>query len=174
MSLLKIDSLRLQTKRRVHGFSLVEALIGAILIAFCMGAVLTMVLGGRKTTEFEVRYLQALTVAEAVSSELQRAAIASLASLPSEPDMLPLIDIDGTQVSTYGLRLFQDRSSVALKFPGLADQLVNFRISVTLEPYNSIEENRAATVVVFFRLSAAESNWHRLTLNSVIVSHSPI
>lgn len=159
---------------RKHGFSLVEILIAAVLVAVCIGAILMIAVGGRKTTEYEVRYLQALTIAETVSSELERSAIGSLESLPSEPEMLSLVEINGSQVSTYGLRLFQDRSNIVSRFPGLSDQLDNFRISVTLASFDGLKENRAVTIVVFFRLSAAESNWHRLTFHSVIVSHSPI
>lgn len=157
-----------------YGFSLVEILIAAVLVAVSMGAILMIAIGGRKTTEYEVRYLQALTIAEVVSSELERAAIGTLSSLPSETEMLPLVDINGSQVSSYGLRLFQDRAHVASKFPELADQLDNFRISVTLASFDGLEENRAATIVVLFRLSAAESNWHQLTFHSVVVKHSPI
>ena len=38
-----------------NGFSLVEVLISAILIAACLGGILTLAVGSRKTTEYEVR-----------------------------------------------------------------------------------------------------------------------
>jgi type II secretory pathway pseudopilin PulG len=155
-------------------FSLVEVLISAALIAACIGAILTMAVGGKKTTEYEIRYLQALTIAEAISSELQMSAITDLAALPSEPEMRPLVEIDSAPPSTYALRLFQDRASILSKFPELADQLGNFQISVNLSSFDGLEENRAVKIIVYFRLSSADANWHKLTLNSLIAKHSPV
>jgi len=163
-----------KTKSFSQAFSLVEILIAVFIVACSMGAILVITVSGRKTTEYEVRYLQALTIAQTVNSELERASICPLASLPSEPEMLPLVDIGSEKPSSYGLRLFQDRANVAVKFPDLAKQLNNFRISVILSPFDDLEENRAVEIVVYFRLSAAETNWHRLTVNSVIVQRSPI
>ena len=159
---------------KVRGFSLVEVLIASVLVAVCIGAILMIAVGGRKTTEYEVRYLQALTIAQAVCGELERAAITDLALLPSEPEMLPLVDINDEKPSIYGLRLFQNRAKIASKFPDLADQLENFRMSVTLAPFDGIEENRAVTIVVFFRLSAGQPTWHRLMFNSIVVKRSPV
>jgi len=157
-----------------YGFSLVEMLVASVLIAACLGGILSMAVGGRKSTIYEVRYLQALTIAKSVNRELDRAAISDLSLLPSESNMLPLIANNGKAVSSYALRLFQDRTRTATKFPELVDNLDNFRISVTLSSFQVIDEIRTVTIVVFFKSSRAQKKWNRLTFSSVITRHSPV
>ena len=162
------------SKRNQRGHSLVEVLISSVLVAVSVGAILFMAVGGKKTTEYEARYLQAMAIGEFICSEINKAAVSDMSSLPTEPDPLPLTGNDGQVYSSYGNRLFHDAEYLESRFPELAEQLDNYRVSVTIDDLDDLEQGRLAKITVFFRLSQSKDTWHHVRFTKIAASHSPL
>ncbi len=161
-------------KTKDKGLSLVEILICSILLVVVLGGLITLVTSGKKTTEHEVKYLQALHLAEYIARDLERLGSSGLSSLQSVQEPQAFIDGTGVAVSPLAQRYLSQNKKLYEKFPKLRGQMENFRLSYLIEPVEKVDKSRKVTIVVHFRLSPAEQNWHKVKLRTILVEKSPL
>lgn len=155
-----------------RGFSFVEILLGLAVLAALSIPILGLLSGGRRTTEFNVRALQALCLGQAVMEEVSRAALLRFDSLPSDPVPVPLsAAADGT--SAYLGFLAGPAETVEARLPGIGGALEDFQIQVTVTPVDELVNARAVDVTVQYRLSPAHPTWHRVALQTIVARRSP-
>mgnify|MGYP001554650381 FL=1 len=157
-----------------HGFSLVEVLI-AILIIACVAVAFTgMVTQGRRTTEFNSRYVEAAFLCRKVLETMCREALWKFDTLESDGEPLPLVSNDATERSRFFERLDLSSAGVTKLHPHLEEHLEHFLVQATVEPYEDYEDVKKVSVSVHYRLSGADDSWHKVDLSTLVVRRTAI
>ncbi len=157
-----------------RGFSLVEVLV-AILVFACVAVTFTgMVTQGRRTTEFNSRYVEAAFLCRKVLETLCREALWKFDSLESDSEALPLVAEEGQPRSRFFERLDLSSEGVVKLHPHLKEHLEHFLVQAVVEAYGETEDVKKVSVVVHYRLSGGETSWHQVDLATLVVRRTAI
>lgn len=164
----------MMNKERRQALSLIEILICSILLLVVLGGLITMVTSGKKTTEHEVKYLQALHLAEFIARDLERLGTSGLQNIQSVSEPQAFVEGSGAPVSSLGKRYLSQSEALFEKFPKLKGQMENYRLSYAIEPMDGVERARKVAISVHFRISPAAQHWYKVKLHTIIVEKSPL
>jgi len=148
-------------KGPTRAIGLVEVLIACAILACVSVPLLALVTSGRRTTEFNVRRLQAIELCRrAIDGAVARSAV----------DVTTVVSTPEAPVTLAGV-------STASSFDAdLAARLhTNFRLTVETKPVDGTDGLLVEVIAtVRFRLSPAAQTWHRVDLRTLVVHHSPL
>ena len=157
-----------------RGFSLVEVLI-AILVFACVAVAFTgMVTQGRRTTEFNSRYVEAAFLCRKVLETVCREALWKFDSIESDGEPLPLVPNEGQERSRFFERLDLSSEGITKLHPHLKEHLEHFMVQAVVEPYEDYEDVKKVSVSVHYRLSGADDSWHKVDLSTLVVRRTAI
>ena len=157
-----------------RGFSLVEVLIAILVFAAVAVTFTGMVTQGRRTTEFNSRYVEAAFLCRKVLETMCREALWKFDSMESDGEALPLVSIDGQERSRFFDRLDLSSEGVSKLHPHLKEHLEHFRVRAVVEPYEDYEDVKKVLVTVHYRLSSGDENWHKVDLATLVVRRTAI
>ena len=152
--------------------SLIEILICSVMLVVVLGGLITMVTSGKNTTEHEVKYLQALHLAEYIARDLERLGASGLDDIQSSNEQRAFVEGVGLPVSSLAKDYLAKDEELFDKFPKMKGQMENFRLSYSIEPIDEVKRARKAVITVYFRLSPAAHTWHSVKLSTVLVEKS--
>jgi len=154
--------------KRGGAFSLVEVLVAVTIFSLIAVALSGMLSSGRRSTEFNARYVEAAFLARKVLDMVCRDALWKFDSLASDAKPLPLLALNGGTISPWFERLPLNEKAVKKLYPNLNRHLENFRVQTVIAPFETRLDVKNVQVVVEYRLSPAETRWHRMVYETLV------